>query len=328
MKILCEHAHSHTAALRLNAMWALKHFVNGASITTKKQCLEELQSGWLVRLICDDTEDEALYKLKQETSEGADSGDDLDGDVEMADSITKSWYGSAGFPRDAEGKPAAWAVQAEAKKAAFRDLDVNPQRKARNDDLAIQEQGLDFIRNLIASTSSSLSSEAPNESTEMIDHLFQEVGQDRFFDILTKKLQAKMLHGGPRRGGAGGGPAESRIVYPQTKIIEAVIYNLVHIAASAPRHRALVIAHRAVLELLAGHFASRDKEVRVALCHLVNNLTWQDDEDDARSCAVRAHELRNLGILGRLEQLEADPDLDVRERAKTALWQMKQVSNA
>lgn len=364
MKILCEHAHSHTAALRLNALWALKHFVNAVSPRAKKECLEELESGWLVRLICDDTEDDALCSARAKSEKQVEPGvtrDDVDGDVEMGQNevASRSWYGR-GIPRDAEGKPAGWAVQAEAKMAALHEAELNPQRRARNDDLAIQEQGLDFIRNLIGATGSVVNSELPNESTEMIDHLFTELGQDRFFDILAKKLQAKMLQGGgsSRRsavsgatngaggGGGGGGAAvgtaaapgsgatttssgsEARILYPQCKIVEAVVYILVHMAASVPRHRQLVIAQPALLRLLGAHFANRDKEVRVALCHLINNLTWQDDEGDARACGLRAHELKKLGFLGKLEGLEEDGELDVRERARTAVWQMKQVSAA
>lgn len=332
MRVLCEHAHSHTAALRLNALWALKHFVTAATPQVKRQCLEDLQSGWLVRLICDDTEDEALFRNKQEASGVTDGHDDPDGDVEMDQSelTSKPWFGGAGIPRDMEGKPAAWAVQAEARKAMFRDSEVNPQRRARNDDLAIQEQGLDLIRNLIPSSGTGLSADLTSESTEMIDHLLSEFGQDRFFDILAKKLQAKVLRSsGARRGStAGAGAAsEARILYPQAKIIESVIYILVHIAASMPQHRQLVIAQQGLLKLLGNHFSSKEKEVRGALCHLMSNLTWQDDENDARACGLRAYELKKLGMLSKLEALEDDPELNVRERAKTAIWQMKQASS-
>ncbi|KAG7139819.1 Armadillo repeat-containing protein 8 like [Verticillium longisporum] len=333
MKILCEHAHSQTAALRLNALWALKHFVHAAGPEVKKLCLEQLESGWLVRLICDDTEDDALWsaRAKTDTQGEVDSGDDLDGDVEMDrhDGPSKSIYGTTGLPRDTHGRPAAWAVHAETKKAILRDAELNPQRRARNDDLAIQEQGLDFIRNLIGATAAPASADPATESTDMIEHLFTELGQDRFFDILAKKLQAKVLHpAAHRRNGSPVTTNEAaRVLYPQPKIVEAVVFILVHMAASTPRHRQLVIAQTDLLKLLAAHFGSKDKEVRVALCHLVSNLTWQDDETDSRPSALRAHELRKLGMLGKLETLlERDPELDVRERAKVAVWQMKQLS--
>jgi len=49
-----------------------------------------------------------------------------------------------------------------------------------------------------------------------------------------------------------------------------------------------------------------------------------DDANDSQACAQRAQELKKLGFLARLENLEHDVELDVRERAKTAVWQMKQ----
>ncbi|KAK1967502.1 armadillo repeat protein [Colletotrichum sublineola] len=329
MKILCEHAHSLNPALRLNALWALKHFVHAVDPETKKHCLEELESGWLVQLICDDTEDDALFlaRSKMDKQNAVDSGDDMDGDVEMdqADPLSKSWISSMMPPQDADGKRSAKLRQVEARLAALREAEINPLRKARNDDLAIQEQGLDFIRNMIGAAVSGSSSESPSDTTEMIDYLFSELGQDRFFDILARKLQAKVLHPTSRRSAGSG--RETRVLYPQAKIIEAVVFILVHMAASIPRHRQLVIAQTDLLKLLANHFNSKDKEVRVALCHLISNLTWQDDESDTRACAQRAYELKKLGFLTKLEGLEDDCELDVRERAKSAVWQMKQVSS-
>ncbi|KAI8224760.1 hypothetical protein K4K57_008239 [Colletotrichum sp. SAR 10_99] len=331
MKILCEHAHSLNAALRLNALWALKHFVHAVDPETKKQCLEELESGWLVQLICDDTEDDALFlaRSKMDKQNAIDVGDDMDGDVEMdqPDSLSRSWLSSSIPPQDVDGKRPAKFRQTEARLAALREAELNPLRKARNDDLAIQEQGLDFIRNLIGAAGSGSSTESANETTEMIDYLFTELGQDRFFDILARKLQAKVLHPTSRRSVGSAAGREARVLYPQAKIIEAVVFILVHMAASIPKHRQLVIAQTDLLKLLANHFNSKDKEVRVALCHLISNLTWQDDESDARACAQRAYELKKLGFLTKLEGLEDDCELDVRERAKSAVWQMKQVSS-
>ena len=52
---------------------------------------------------------------------------------------------------------------------------------------------------------------------------------------------------------------------------------------------------------------------------------YQDDDRDAEACAQRSNELRQIGFQSRLEHIaHADDELDVRERAKSALWQMKQ----
>jgi len=79
-----------------------------------------------------------------------------------------------------------------------------------------------------------------------------------------------------------------------------------------------------LLKLLVPQFNHPSIEVRLALCWLVTNLTWMDDQSDGQACAQRANELKKLGFLSKLEMLEQDNELSVRERAKSALWQMKQ----
>ncbi|GJN74146.1 hypothetical protein PLICBS_008235 [Purpureocillium lilacinum] len=323
MKVLCEHAHSDNPALRLNALWALKHLVDAVGPELKKACLQQLEPGWLVQLICDDTQDTALYNSRLKEA----AGDDFDEDMDMQplDEPLRWLYGSNGSIRELDASRSTKLRQAEDKLSAIREAELNPMRRARNDDIAIQEQGLDFIRNLIGRPESGASSETPSETTEMIDYLFTELGQDRLFEILASKLRSRMLHPFSRRTSTSG--REQRVLHPQAKIIVAVIYILVHMAASIPRHRQLVIAQTELLKLLAQQASSKDREVRVALCHLVINLTWQEDDAEAQQCAARAAELKRLGFHSKMESLKLqDRDLDVRERAKTAAWQIEQAT--
>ncbi|KAI8630876.1 armadillo repeat protein [Xylariaceae sp. FL1651] len=328
LKVLCEHAHSLNSTLRLNALWALKHLVDSASFHLKKRCVEELGSGWLVQLICDDTEDEALFsaRARSERQSASTTPDVMDEDVDMGlvDEQNRPWLSSSLYKSTSTPQtPSDIRILrlAEMRLEALKETELNPIRKARRDDLAIQEQGLGFIRNLIGGAHSCSSPDSANDTTDMIDYLLNTLGQDQLFKILASKLKPKVLHPFSRRGT---GANETRVVPPQAKIIEAVIYILVHIAASIPRHRQLVIAQTDLLRQLAKLFTSQDREVRVALCHLINNLTWQDDMSDASACSQRATELRNLGFLKKLEALgQTDDELDVRERAKSALWQMK-----
>lgn len=326
--VLCEHAHSLNSALRRNALWALKHLVDSTSVSYKKQCVEELESGWLVQLICDDTEDEALFSARTRSGRQSTSTtpDVMDEDVDMsfADEHNRPWLASTlhKSASPSPGSPVRILQLAESQLEALKEKEQNPIRKAREDDLDIQEQGLNFIRNLIGNAHATNSPDATSDTTEMIDYLLSTLGQDRLFTILASKLKSKVLHPFSRRGTGG---SETRVLPPQAKTIAAVIYILVHIAASIPRHRQLVIAQTDLLKQLAKLFNSQDREVRVALCHLINNLTWQDDGSDASACSQRAAELRNLGFLSKLEALnQSDDELDVRERAKCALWQMKQ----
>ena len=319
--MLCEHAHSDNPALRLNALWALKHLVDAVGPELKKACLEQLGPGWLVQLICDDPHETALHNARMKES----SGEDLDEDMDMqpTEDPIRWAYWSNGSLRELDAMNSSRLRQAEDRLSAARDAELSPVRKARNDAVAIQEQGLDFIRNLIGTPGTGPTSESTSDTTDLIDFLFSELGQDRLFEIMTSKLRAKVLNPFARRSMSA--TREARVLHPQSKVIVAVIYILVHIAASVSRHRQLVIAQTELLRLLSQQASSKDKEVRVALCHLITNLTSKDDESEAQECAQRAHELKRLGFHSKMETLrQQDRDLDVKERAKTAVWQIEQ----
>lgn len=310
------------AKLRLNALWALKHFVHNVGNDMKRQCLDELGQGWLVQLICDDTEDEALLSSKGRGDKAA-IVEEMDEDVEM-DQFEEQIDTALGLGRASTSRPSSSRSksiqQAEIRLAALRDAEANPARKARKDDIAVQEQGLDFIRNLIGGAGQGCTA----ETTEMIDFLFTTLGQDRVFEILASKLRSKVLNPFNRRTSTSTWTTTSTILPPQPEIITAVSFILVHMAASVPRHRQLVIAQTDLLKLLVPQFNHPSIEVRLALCWLVTNLTWMDDANDGQACAQRAGELKKLGFLAKLEMLEYDPELNVRERAKSAIWQIRQ----
>ncbi|KAK5997867.1 Armadillo repeat-containing 8-like protein [Cladobotryum mycophilum] len=318
MKVLCEHARSENSVLRLNALWALKHFVVAVSPDVKKACLEQLEPGWLVQLIRDDSTDMASYNSRSKQS----VGDDLDEEMDAppSDEPFRWLYVSNGLLRELDASRSSRLRTAEVNLTVIREAELNPVKRARSDNIAIQEQGLDFIRNLIG-PGAGPTAESPCETTEMIDYLFSALGQDRFFDILASKLRPKVLNPYSRRSSGG---RETKVLHPQAKIIAAVIFILVHVAASIPRYRQLVVAQTELLRLLAQQASSKDKEVRVALCHLVINLTGQEDESEDQACGQRANELRRLGYHTKMESLQnQDKDLDVRERAKTAAYQLE-----
>ncbi|KAI6715547.1 hypothetical protein JHW43_001900 [Diplocarpon mali] len=319
LKILCEHAHSMNAKLRLNALWALKHFVHGVNNDMKRQCLEELGQGWLVHLICDDTEDEALLSSRERKETESPGSDRMDEDVTMdqfEEQVDAAFAGCHVRPNSRPSSRSKSVQQAESRLAALREAETNPARRARKDDIAVQEQGLDFIRNLIGGGGQG----GTAETTEMIDFLFDALGQDRVFDILASKLKPKLINPYIR----GSSNTERKILPPQPQIIIAVCYILVHMAASIPRHRQLIIAQTELLKLFVPQFNHPNIEVRLAVCWLATNLTWVDDHHDGGACAQRVSELEKLGFLAKIEMLQQDPELNVRERAKHVLFQFIQ----
>lgn len=322
MKVLCEHAHSTVPALRLNALWALKHFVDAASPDLKKACLEELGPDWIVRLIRDDAEDSSQFMRMREAS-SMDADDDVD--MEASEAPHRWLYGSDGVLQELDSSHSTRLRQAEDKLNSVREAESNVARRTRNDELVIQEQALNFIRNLIGRPEPGAASESAMETAEMVDYLFAKLRKDELFEILASKLRPKVLHPFARRTPVPG--RETRRVHPQARIIVPAIFILVNVAGSVPRHRQTVIAQTELLKLVAQQASSKDREVRVALCHLIINLTWQEDGSEALACAHRANELKKLGFHTKMETLKhQDGDLDVRERAKTAAWQMEQAT--
>ncbi|KAL7950976.1 ARM repeat-containing protein [Trichoderma barbatum] len=319
MKILCEHAHSENPALRLNALWALKHFVIAVSPDLKRSCLEKLEPEWLVQLIYDDGQDAASYNTQPIQSPGDDIDEEMDSSP--SDEQVRWMFAANGNLQKLDASRSTKLRQAEDKLSSLRESEFNSFRRSRSDEVAVQEQGLELIRNLVG-LGVGASAESPYDTTEMIDYLFSTIGQDRLFDILSSKLRAKVLHPFSRRTATPG--QETRLIHPHAKIIIPVIYILVHIAASTNHHRQLVVGQTDLLKLLCQQISNRDKEVRVAVCHLIINLTGHDEEGEGQAWSLRAAELKKLGFYNRMEFLKHnDRDLDVRERARTAVYQLE-----
>ncbi|KAK4102647.1 ARM repeat-containing protein [Parathielavia hyrcaniae] len=337
VKTLCEHAHSLNPGLQLNALWALKHLVVNLDNNLRKQCLEELEPGWLVQLISDDASEDEAFRAQARPERRVTTtnpADEEDEDMENTENLyeddsSQSWI----WPAMSLIPPAAAAgsrrlQQVSLKLGLLREAELSPARKCRADTIAIQEQGLGFIRNLLMLPT-------PASQTDMVDYLFTELGQDRLFGILADKLKVRVVGAFGRRGrsaagtargggGGGGGGNDTLVVYPQPRIVENLTYILVHMAAGVPRHRQLVVAQTELLRLLGGHFNSKDAGVRRALCQLFVNLSFLEGEADRGACSQRALELERLGFVAKLEGLErGDGDLDVRERAKAAVAQLK-----
>jgi hypothetical protein len=319
MKILCDHAHSDNPALRLNALWALKHLVIAVSSDLKRSCLEQLGSEWLVQLICDDGQDATSYNTQPVQSPGDDVDEEMD--ASPSDEQVRWMFAANGSLQKLDASRSTKLRQAEDKLASMRESELNSFKRSRSDEVAVQEQGLELIRNLVG-LGVGASAESPYDTPEMIDYLFSTIGQDRLFDLLSSKLRAKVLHPFSRRTSTPG--QETRLIHPHAKIIIPVIYILVHIAASTHQHRQLVVAQTDLLKLLYQQIGNRDKEVRVAVCHFIINLTGHDDEGEGQEWSLRALELKKLGFYNRMEFLKHnDRDLDVRERAKTAVYQLE-----
>lgn len=181
-----------------------------------------------------------------------------------------------------------------------RERDDSLRRK--KEDIALQEQGLDFLRNWICGKDRNL----------MIDQLFESVGKDRVFEILEDKLKHKRY---VKRG-------ELMSESPPGEIVTAVVYILVHLATGSLPHKKALIQRVDLLRALSALWNHRLAHVRTGLAWVVINLTWHEEHEDIEEVQTRARELIRLGFDKSLESMSQDSELDIRERVKTARHQL------
>ncbi len=251
-------------------------------------------------------EDSRVLENSRESSQ--DVEEDGEEDLRMADSI------GALSRTETDRKQLALCSNAGNGRGLFSDstsrTDRRPSTQALTDGPAIQQQGLDLIRNLMSGAG----------AADMIDLVFRELGQDKLFEMLAAKLRPRVYNAfnRERRSSENG----VRQVQPQTDIIISVCYLVVHIAAGRPGQRQLLVSQTELLKLMVPLFSHPNREVRGCCAWFVINLTWVDDQSDSLNCRERAKMLRNLGIYEKLESMEKDNELDVRERSKTARHQI------
>lgn len=315
---LCDHSHSENTKLRLESVWALKHIAYNSTNDIKMKIVEALEPTWLKRIICEDPTDPSIRRRVEEDVAALASNEmDITPSLGEPTDIQTPVHGHDGKYSEVQSPdvrmtdtvmPPKTSLDtfltnnARRRKLALNG-DLDHTKRIRRDDIQVQEQTLDLVRNLICGSGAS----------EMIDYLFHEVSD--LFDILAEKLRPRVLP-------ASGRKESLKAPSVPTEILCSVTYIMIHLAAGLSRHRQQLASHPELLRLLIPLFQHANKQVRVNCVWVVINLTFEDDESDRNSCRERAVRLRELGVLEQLARLEEDPESDVRERTKTALHLM------
>lgn len=322
--ILCQHAHSKNISMRYNALWALKHFIQAAETDTKKSCLRDLGQDWLLRLIRGDSEDEVCasdnlgtldidrdYDIAMESSDDEDE-DRLGPYTQFPQTNSNKDDGNGQFWRRA-------STQVPNCNGILQSI-RGDEKDTKKDETRIQEQGIDILRNFLGGPTSS-SDSSGNE--QMVTYLFDSIGENELFQLLASKLRPKVHHPFPR-GYSGVNHGDTKVSPPRPEILAAVFMLLVNIAASNnPRHRHAIVRQTELMRLVVQHYNHHVKEVRQAFCWLIIDLTYAENEQDRSDSIDRVKELHKLGVPSKVDRLLKDADLDVRERAKTAKYQLR-----
>ncbi|KAF2688826.1 ARM repeat-containing protein [Lentithecium fluviatile CBS 122367] len=362
LKTLCEHCRSANFDLRYGSLWALKHLCLGLPFNMKIHCLEELGVGWLVQVLHGEPSRPASSApLGMGTPNAAgeqvdilnavdDPHMDVDEDPsssEDEDAMTDSIPALRRHQRLSSRYTSATNVRDRLQQ--IRNDEQDSRLTSERDDVKIQEQALDFIRNFITGLPGD-----PTGAGEMIDHLLKSLGHSAFFELLDSKLRPKNSaspsssqqqsststntsptywpNTAPQRLTPFSTPshpqpslstqASNWSAYPPIELITATLYILVHLANGRPAHRSLLISQHALMSHVLPLLSHPRREVRLPCAWFLNNLVWVEDHADEAPTRERAAQLRLLGFEEGARLLGRDVDLDIRERAKTAIEQM------
>ncbi|KAJ5693246.1 hypothetical protein N7462_002669 [Penicillium macrosclerotiorum] len=320
--ILCEHAHSTNTKLRIESLWALKHVVYNSPNDIKMKVVEALTPKWIRQVISQDPVTALTRRgLEDETDQASgiamgranSAGEQVDilnpmddaaeqgEDYKMDESLPSSKMSLDMFLPDARRR-----------RRLVWNGSLEQSTQTRQDDIAVQEQTFDLLRNIICGDGAS----------EMIDFLLKEVGQQEMLDAIADNLRPRAIQLLHRREQA------NRSLHVPSEILSSVSALIIHLAAGLPRHRQLLLSHGDLLQSLTHYFNHSNRDVRVNCVWVVINLIYEEDSTDREGCRQRAAQLRALGIIERLASLEDDSDLDVKERTKTAVHLLNTLASA
>ena len=278
-QVLCEHSHSPIARLRLESLWALRHLVLQSTPEVKMKVLQGLQLEWIKNLLATDPAD-----IPEGTVIGVDDQSPVD-DISM----------SEGYSTEPRERP----MSAGRNLLSLRQWSLY--MHTVDEDQEIQGVLLDLIRNLFCDPG----------SIEMIDTILRGIGQQEFFEIMLARIRPRTV--------AGPTMKDKKTTPASADISVKVLYIIANIAASQTRFRNMLLTQHQLLRQVLALTTTSNREVRGRCCWIVTNLTYPDDDSDRLGCRQRAQELYKIGFLSSMQALANDPDLDVRERAKTAV---------
>ncbi|KAF3941716.1 hypothetical protein ABW19_dt0206050 [Dactylella cylindrospora] len=255
---------SNKEALRLNAIWALKHLVLKQDEPIIASCLSAFGTEWLLEQV-------AL----QDSSE------------------TENTVSSGGGRRILESHGIEFSDRVM-DRLASNYSPPNTDEQRRKALLEFQEQALDFFRNIMAgSYASSVFKKILKDTEKMIVPTTldaksrplnrpptQPHHKTPFYDVLTEKLKSK----------------------PGEKIVLAIIYVLVHIGA-CPEHRSLLIEQSSLFHELIELFKMQVDQIRIGLSWLAINLTWKENNGSSADFTLRVRRLREYKYVEMLEML-------------------------
>ncbi|KAF9123592.1 Armadillo repeat-containing protein 8 [Mortierella sp. GBA39] len=181
-------------------------------------------------------------------------------------------------------KNLVFEAESDVKENVMRQFGYNNLVLLLNDsEPAVQEQALNLVRNLA------------HKREHDIEQVFKGLGNGQLLSIIEGKLS-----------------------WDDPRLLEHALYVLVNIATGSEYHKQSILKRQGILRSVLRSMNHESAAIRVASIWVIINLTWPDDKvsHSVHECVTL---LRSMGVEDRLLALNADHDLDVRDRVKTAL---------
>ncbi|KAJ4369778.1 hypothetical protein N0V83_005542 [Neocucurbitaria cava] len=329
-KTLCEQCRSANFDLRFGSLWALKHLCLNLPHGMKIQCLEELGVGWLVQVLNGEPSKPALATpnaageqvdiLNAVDEPHMDVDDELSSEDEDEDAMVESIPSMRRHQRPGSRYTSATNIRDRLQQ--IKDDEQDTRLNGERDDIRIQEQALDFIRNFVSDDKA---------SGDMIDHLLKTFGHSRFFEMLDAKVRPKNTSSSTPTPHMQPNPGTPQLLAqhqptpvlpllrhdpdPTTKLVPLPRHR------THPRHR----LHPRLMHHVLPLFTHPRRDIRVACAWMLHNLVWIEDHTDEAATRERAQSLRQLGFEEAARVLGKDIDLDIRERAKSSIDQFNKL---
>jgi len=345
MNILCDHAHSADPRMQVVSLWALKHLMDASSNDIKYECLDNIGTGWLIQTIIGESKDglpptgqsRLSTPIGMGTPNAAGEQVDMLNPVEYPAMDVDEDSIMSDYDEDETNAPTSTYPESRRRLRTIKEAEQSPSIRAYKNDMRVQEQAIDFIRNVF-----SHAGPGP-ETAEVMDRVLRSLGTERLFEILISKLAHKpyssssqehqqqpqgkrptlttpstSAYSHPPPAPTPPPAAQLQYYYPP-EIIHSALNVLVHIANGESRHRTLVVSQPGLTHAVIPLFTHPDPKIRVSCCWLVLNLTYSEHSGDWADTARRARELRNCGVERAMRGLLNDSHLDCRERARAAV---------
>lgn len=316
IRLLAEHAHHGQQRLRIESVWALKHIVYLADAEVKMYVFQHLEGRWIKEIVASEYHAAPYRPYHDHTRKGTIVGANANGEHVDILNPTNNDGDSIMYDLGPSSKPRfeEFRRNIQARRLAQAELEEYT-NEARNNDVALQEQTIDLLRNMFCG----------HATQSIVEHVWREMGDQFFLGMLAERLKPRMFapkHKSNNAAGSGKDPSASKLVQPRVEIVVAVTYLLIHIAAGESRYRRWHASNHELLKLTSGLLEHSNPVVRRNVVIMTSNMLCEDSHSSPREVKEKAQLLESLLFRRRMRALQDDPVLDVRERVKAALGMM------